>query len=84
MKRVLLVGFLLSGCVPGHFHYVSDNNRVEDDPERLKQFEVDKVICNGEAAKANLSQTANAVMTGTSIQLVYEGCMAQKGYIARR
>jgi hypothetical protein len=85
MKKIFVLAALaFAGCVPGNFHYVSDNKRVDEDPARMKQIEVDKVICNGEAAKANLSQTAQAQMTGTSIQLVYEGCMAGKGYIVRR
>lgn len=77
------LGVALAGCVQQHFHYARDGLRVDQDPARLGQFEIDKAICNGEAAKANLTQTANALLVATSVELVYRGCMAGKGYVVR-
>lgn len=84
MRGWYLIGALvLGGCVPSTFYYHSDNVRVDQDPARFKQFELDKIVCEGELAKANLSQAPGAVLVNTSLRAVYNGCMAQKGYINR-
>lgn len=83
LVKLSVFAALLSGCVQQHFHYAKDGLRVDQDAARLPQYQIDKAICQGETAKANLSQTGYANMQGTSIELVYRGCMAGKGYVVR-
>jgi hypothetical protein len=86
MRRIL-VGFALlaSGCAsPGNFHYASDNVRVDLDPVRFKQFEVDKAVCDGRAAKALLDGNVGGLVGAEAINIVFRGCMAEKGYLVRR
>jgi hypothetical protein len=86
--RVMLAFVLAvnaAGCgAAGHFHYVSDNRRVDEDPARFKQFEVDKAVCDGRSAKAFLEGNAGGLVGAEAVNIVFRGCMAEKGYIVRR
>jgi hypothetical protein len=48
------------------------------------QFEADQTICKGEVSKADIGAGENRVILGMSrdMQAVYNGCMAQHGYMA--
>jgi hypothetical protein len=50
------------------------------------QFEVDKTVCNGEVAKADLGtpptdSVGRAYRQGQALAQVRQGCMAQHGYM---
>ncbi|CDZ67627.1 Hypothetical protein NGAL_HAMBI2605_59080 [Neorhizobium galegae bv. orientalis] len=79
---VLSVGALLSACVSQQYYYrVSDGQRSDATPAGAKQVEVDKAVCQGEAAKAALAGQYR--MEGYRVMMVERGCMAGKGYVVR-
>lgn len=82
-KAVLLVSvFAIGGCVPQQYYYrVSDGQRSDSTPAGAKQVEVDKAVCQGEAAKAALA--GQYPMEGYRVMMVERGCMAGKGYVVR-
>jgi len=69
----------------------TDGQSVANNPVLVKQFEVDKIVCEGEMQKANLSGSSycrglvDCVGTGIarnqSMEVVGKGCMASKGYV---
>lgn len=69
----------------------TDGQTVKDNPALASQFEVDKVVCEGEMSKANLSGTqfcrgiidcaSQSVARSEAVMVVAKGCMAQRGYI---
>lgn len=79
----LAAAAIAGGCTAGYWHRASDGLRVDAQPELLTQFQLDKTYCEGEMAKANLATGAGAIMQTTSLQAVFNGCMAGKGYIIR-
>jgi hypothetical protein len=84
MWRGLAASLILAGCAQGNFHYNADNLRVDLDPVRFKQFEIDRAVCDGRAAKALLDAKLSGLAGAEAINLVFKGCMAEYGYIIRR
>lgn len=80
--HLVVAAAALSGCVPQGFYYrTSDGLRADANPSALKKFEIDKAICQGEAAKGAL--VGGPQYNFTQVELVMRGCMAGKGYIVR-
>ncbi|MDW5313763.1 hypothetical protein [Rhizobium sp. PL01] len=88
--RALICSLLLvvvAGCVyqpVGKFHRISDGQPADANPTILAAFMQDKAICDGEAAKAGLvSNEPDRYTHSRNINLVYDGCLAQRGYVRR-
>jgi hypothetical protein len=86
MKRamaVLLCG-LVGGCATaGTTVYLrTDGRRVADHPELRKEIEIDRTICEGEAAKADVSD-APLVRRQWGYDAMFNGCMAQRGWVRK-
>jgi len=77
----------LCGCVyvpEGYFHRVSDGVRVDANPQVLSEFQQARVICDGEASKAALVSTErDRYMHSKNVNLVFDACLAQRGYIRK-
>jgi hypothetical protein len=68
-----------------------DGQSIEKNPALVKQYEVDKTICEGEMQKADLSGSsfcyglgnclATGISRGNAMAGVGKGCMAQRGYL---
>lgn len=89
MKRILLlcsVG-VVSGCVSqpqGFFHRIGDGVRVDADPQVMAKFQQDRVICDGEASQAALSSTErDRGIHSRNVNLVFDACLAKRGYIRK-
>ncbi|MGQ4812355.1 hypothetical protein [Agrobacterium vitis] len=82
---MVIVG--LAGCVTapkGLFHRVSDGQRVDANPQLLAEFQQARVICDGEASKAALTSTErDRAIHSLNVNLVFDACLAQKGYVRR-
>lgn len=79
---IVAIAGLLSACVQtGKFHRISDGLAADASPTVLQAFETDRVVCDGEAAKAALaSNERDRFAHANAVNLVYRGCMAQKGW----
>lgn len=83
MHLALLAG-LLAGCgTTGYYHRVSDGLRADATPQALAAFEVDKAICQGEVARADLSSRVGGLIVGVRLEEIMRGCMAGRGYVVR-
>lgn len=86
MRMISLVSVVISltaaGCAPtGKWHRVSDGLAADSNSTILQTFESDRAVCDGEAAKAALaSQEKNRIDHANSVNLVYRGCLAGKGW----
>ncbi len=78
----IVLSLVMSGCVQtGKFHRISDGVAADSSPVILQTFETDRLVCDGEAAKAALVSTErNRFDHNNAVNLVYRGCMAQKGW----
>lgn len=90
MLKVLvsvLVVTALAGCTHqpvGFFHRVSDGQRVDANPTIAAQFQQDRVICDGEASQAALSShEKDRYIHSRNVNLVYDACLAKRGYIRK-
>lgn len=88
MKRVVILSLLgLSSCVSqpqGYFFETKSNLRVDANPQLLGRFQQDRAICDGEAAKSGLASTEkDGQIYRRNLNLVFDGCLAQHGYIRR-
>ncbi|MFK0330909.1 hypothetical protein ACIQUB_07275 [Rhizobium sp. NPDC090275] len=87
MKRVVGLSVLcvLAGCVSapqGYWHRVSDGKRVDADQVLLAQFQRDRAVCDGEAAKASLASNEKVLSVHNyNVNLVFDGCLVGKGYV---
>lgn len=92
MRRFLLViALCASGCASSGIRGWS---RIDGRPEDPQQLAADQTICRGEMNKAKLSSNLEPGFTigmrglvserGEAMLSVYEGCMAQRGYVAMR
>ncbi len=91
-SSILAGALILSGCAaqPQMTWVRTDGARGSQDPALTQQFEIDKIICQGEAQKSQLSGVnvmyggnigLMAMQRQMSVNSVGSGCMAQKGYI---
>ncbi len=84
---VHLSTLLLAACVSTpqpYWHRIDTGQRVDETPAVLAQFQRDRVICDGEAAKAALASNEKVVSVHRkNINLVFDGCLAERGYIRR-
>lgn len=84
---IVLTAAALAGCVSqpaGKFHSVATGQAVDADPKLMAKFMQDRAICDGEAAKAGLSSTEKLRATyAQNVNLVFDGCLAQRGYVRR-
>ena len=63
-------------------------------PKTARQLEIDKTVCDGEVAKANVSGfqacfglgdcLGSAIVRGIDLETVRQGCMASRGYVLRQ
>jgi hypothetical protein len=89
MKKAVLfaLSILVSGCVyvpKGSFHRVSDGVKVDANPTVLAEFQQSRVICDGEASKAALTSTEkDRYVHSMNVNLVFDACLAEKGYVRR-
>lgn len=89
MKRAFFIAsvIVLAGCVyqaKGEFHEISSGKRVDADSETLAKFQQAKVICDGEAAQAaSVSTERDRYVHTLNITLVFDGCLAKRGYIRK-
>lgn len=88
MKQIVILSFVmaLAGCQStGLFHEKSSGLRVDANPVLLARFQEDKLQCDAESAKDALtSRERNQFKHNQLIQLIYEACMARRGYVVRR
>jgi hypothetical protein len=89
----LIGAVALSGCATevANKWVRTDGQSVMNNPALVKQFEIDKTICEGEMQKANLSGSsycsgvgdciATGIARGSAMAVVGKGCMAQRGYL---
>lgn len=89
MRKLLLTIALagVAGCVyqpQGKFHQVSSGKPVDADQKLYNAFLQDKVICDGEAAQAALtSRERDRYAHSLNVNLVYDACLAKRGYVRR-
>lgn len=89
MKRTawIAISVVLAGCVyqpKGTFHEVSTGLRVDTNPQLLARFQQERVICDGEAAQsAAVSTERDRYTHSMNINLVFDGCLAKRGYVRR-
>lgn len=68
----------------GLWHSQRTGQRVDATPALLAQFQKDRVICDGEAARAALQSTAGNVFEHSAlVNLVFDGCLVERGYIRK-
>jgi hypothetical protein len=82
VAALLSFSLIVAGCVQtGKFYRISDGLAADSTPAISQAFETDRVICDGEAAKAALGSTEkNRLDHNNAVNLVYRGCLAQKGW----
>jgi hypothetical protein len=77
----------LAACVStpqGYFYEVKSGLRVDANPALLTKFQQDRAICDGEAAKSGLGSTEQDRFTySKNVNLVFDGCLAQHGYVRK-
>lgn len=84
LALISVLSVLMAGCMSGQNYYrISDGQRVDANPEMLAEFQVDRTICDGEVAKANLATDQNALLVMDSLAAVERACMAERGYVVR-
>ncbi len=87
MRYLVPLVLLLAGCqtvAPGYWHRQSDGLRVDATPALLERFNLDRSICDGEAAKAALaSNERDRFIHQQSVNLVFDGCLVSRGYVRR-
>lgn len=92
MRRVLLVAALcVGGCASSG---ISGWSRIDGRAEDPQQLAADQTVCRGEMDKAGLSSNREPRFTigqsgivserRAAMTSVFEGCMAQRGYVAIR
>ena len=82
-----ILSIAVAGCVSvpqGYWHRQSDGLRVDATPALLDRFNLDRAICDGEAAKAALaSNERDWFMHNQNVNLVFDGCLVGRGYVRR-
>lgn len=83
----LILVAVLAGCQTtpqGLWHSQKTGQRVDATPALLAQFQKDRVICDGKAAEAALgSTTRSASAHSMMVNLVFDGCLTERGYIRK-
>ncbi|MDP3554821.1 hypothetical protein [Methylocystis sp.] len=88
MRPILFLAILfLAGCAsPRHF-VRTDGQEIAGNAKLEQQKEIDLTVCRGDAEKANLQGSAlSLAQAGAREDMalsVFDGCMAQKGYLNR-
>lgn len=90
MQMRHLVGLFLildlAGCQTssGYWYSQRTGQRVDATSALLQSFQKDRVICDGEAAKAALASTTRSVLEHQAlVNLVFDGCLTERGYIRK-
>ena len=77
----------LAACVSapqGHWHRVDTGQRVDATEAIFEVYQRDLTICDGEAAKAALASNEKiAKVHRRNVNLVFDGCMVDRGYVRR-
>lgn len=88
MKKLVVISLVitLAACQSAGFFYEKTSGlRVDANPDLLARFQEDKLQCDAESAKDALtSRERDLFKHNQLIQLIYEACMARRGYIVRR
>ncbi|MGX1496849.1 putative small secreted protein [Labrenzia sp. MBR-25] len=85
-KALVLIAVLLAGCqtTQGYWYSQKTGQRVDESSALLAQFQKDRAICDGEAAKAALTSTAKTNFEHKAlVNLVFDGCLTDRGYIRK-
>lgn len=84
---ILCLAALLAACQTaptGYWYRQSDGVRVDANSNVLDQFQKDRAICDGEAAKAALASNEKDVFIHKkNVNLVFDGCLTERGYVRR-
>jgi hypothetical protein len=88
MRLVIALALLpLGGCVSapiGHWHKTDTGQRVDATDAIFAVYQRDVAICDGEAAKAALASNEKiAKVHRQNVNLVFDGCMVERGYFRR-
>ncbi len=82
---ILGVCVLLAGCVntpQGVWHRGA--TRVDASPTLFEEFNRDRVVCDGRAAEAALNSRERDLLThNRNVNLVFDACLTEKGYMRR-
>jgi hypothetical protein len=94
-----LAAIIVAGCAtqpPPRMVWIRTDGQGTSDPVRAQQFEIDRMVCNGDTSKAGLaglnpvtpykggySVSVDAERTALSNNVMH-GCMADKGYVLVR
>ena len=76
-----LIALMLAACLQATIYERIDGRRIRDDAALTRQFEVDKTICDGESSKT--AAVADYPIRQRAFYRVFDGCMAQRGYMVR-
>lgn len=85
MRPLAFALLLLAGCAHDGEPKVlvrTDGQRIPGNPALIQRAQADETICRGEVAK--VAELATNAPWPSNIEAIFEGCMAQRGYIVRR
>jgi hypothetical protein len=80
---LVLAGFMLTGltgCTASYVYMRADGRDFAEDQALYKQFETDRMTCQGEGHSGNIPTNAAYHATG-NVDGSARDCMGQKGYI---
>lgn len=87
ISGLLILGVVLAACQTapqGYWYSQKTGQRVDETQRLLARFQKDKVICDGITAKAALaSNETNALVHSHNVNLVFDGCLTERGYIRK-
>ena len=80
---ILLLILAFAGCAaqPKMLWIRTDGQPMRGNPVLFEQYRIDITICDGEGSKADLSAGADNPRRFREVPVIFEGCMAQRGYI---
>ena len=94
MKLAILLLFAtgLAGCQTANQWTRADGKLIANDAALVRQLELDRLACEGEVSKANMSSGtkfarnsienfSNSMDSIVDKEIVRQGCMANKGYV---
>jgi hypothetical protein len=83
---LLVAASVLAGCqsTQGYWYSQKTGQRVDETSTLLAGFQKDRAICDGEAAKAALASTTRSAFEHSAlVNLVFDGCLTERGYIRK-